>query len=328
MNILFISKLKAVETVPDNSYLISLDVKSLYTNIPNSIGIKAVKTSPDSFPRKTIPTKVITTFLSLILTLKNFIFNCKNYIQIKGCAVGTICAPSYANIFMDHFEKIYISLSYLRFIDDIFFIWTGNKEQLIQNLDELNAKRDSIKFEYKVSKTGISFLDTEVYVKNNKLYTEIYRKQTNRQSFLHINSEHPKSLKDSISCSQALQIERICTTSKDFEHYCKELKQRFLEQEHNSDLLENHIKKVEKLDKNELIKGNIKDTPITAHIHLAITCNRFLSNISKIIRKNWNILSVNKSPKKVFQNKPVTAFKRHKNPKELIGSNKIENNIV
>ena len=69
----FISKLKAVETVPDNSYL---DVKSLYTNIPNSEGIRAVKTSLDNFPRKRITTKVITTFLSLIITFNNFIFNC------------------------------------------------------------------------------------------------------------------------------------------------------------------------------------------------------------------------------------------------------------
>ena len=38
----------------------------------------------------TSSTKVITTFLELILTLNNFIFNCKKYLQIKGCA---ICAP-------------------------------------------------------------------------------------------------------------------------------------------------------------------------------------------------------------------------------------------
>ena len=99
------SKLKAVETVPDNSYLVSLDVKALYTNITNSEGIKAVKTPLDNFPRKTIATKVITTFLSLNLTLNNFVFNCKNYIEIKSCVIGTICAPSYANIFMDYFKS-------------------------------------------------------------------------------------------------------------------------------------------------------------------------------------------------------------------------------
>ena len=110
-----ISKLKAVETVPDNSYLVSLDVKSLYTNIPNSEGIKVAKSSLDNLPRKAIATKVITTFLSLILTLNNFIFNCKNYIQIKDCAMGTICATSYANIFMDHFERKYIPRFYKDF---------------------------------------------------------------------------------------------------------------------------------------------------------------------------------------------------------------------
>ena len=99
--------------------------------------------------------------------------------------MGTICAPSYTNIFMNHFERKHISpflqglsLIYLRFIDDIFFIWTGRKEQLIRNLGELSTKHNSIKFEYKISKTSISFLDTEVYIKNNKLYTKIYRKQT------------------------------------------------------------------------------------------------------------------------------------------------------
>ena len=102
-----ISKVKAVESVTNNSYLVSLDVKSLYTNFPNFEGIKAVKTSRDSFSRKTIATEVITTFLSLILTLNNYVFNCKTY--IKGCTMGTICSPSYANIFMDHFERKYIS---------------------------------------------------------------------------------------------------------------------------------------------------------------------------------------------------------------------------
>ena len=33
-------------------------------------------------------------------------------------------------------------------------------------------------------------------------------------------------------------------------------------------------------------------------------------------------------PEKCFPNEPVTAFKRNKNPKELIGSNKIKNNIL
>ena len=76
-------------------------------NIPNSEGIKTVRTSLDNFPGETIASKVIATFLSLILTLSNFVFNCKNCIQIKDYAMGTIFAPSYANILTDHFERKY-----------------------------------------------------------------------------------------------------------------------------------------------------------------------------------------------------------------------------
>ena len=155
----FLRKINQINFVPDNSYLVSLDGKSLYTNIPNVEGIKPVKMSLKKYSKRTASTKVITTFLALILTLNNFIFNFKNYLQIKGCAMGTICAPSYANIFMDHFERKFIypfiktfSLIYLRFIDNMFFIWTGSKTDLEKLLNKLNVKHPSIKFEYEISK--------------------------------------------------------------------------------------------------------------------------------------------------------------------------------
>ena len=195
-------------------------------------------------------------------------------------------------------------------IDDKFFIWTGTKERLISKLDELNRKHETNKFEYKTSKTSIFFLDTDMYIKNKKLDTKIYRKQTNRQSFLHIDWEHPKSFKDSIPYIQAIRIKRICTTSQDLEcpkpsSPSKEPKQQFLKQSYNSELLEKHIKTVQKLDRNELIKGNKKGTPMSTHIPLAITYNRFLPNTSKIIREKWKIISVNESLKQFFKTNPL-----------------------
>ena len=77
-----------------------MDVKSLDKSIPNDEGIVSVKKKYDRYLKNTIPNEIITTFLALILTLNNFIFNSKFYLQIKGCAMGTICAPPYANIFM------------------------------------------------------------------------------------------------------------------------------------------------------------------------------------------------------------------------------------
>ena len=56
--------------------------------------------------------------------------------------------------------------------------------------------------------------------------------------------------------------------------------------------------------------------------------NRFCPNISKVMRKHWNLLSINESPKEMFNCQPITSFRRNKNLKELIGSNKIAKNKV
>ena len=83
-----------------------------------------------------ISIKVIFTFSRLVLTLNSFVFNGINYLQKKGCAMGTKCAPSYANIFIGWFEEKFIfpllaNLSdfYPLFIDDIFPIWNGTKTE-------------------------------------------------------------------------------------------------------------------------------------------------------------------------------------------------------
>ena len=60
--------------------------------------------------------------------------------------MGTICAPSYENIFMAHFEEKSIyplfeaKTSYLRFIDDIFMIWTKSNKEIIESLNKLNTR--------------------------------------------------------------------------------------------------------------------------------------------------------------------------------------------
>ena len=114
-----------------------MDVKASYINIPNNKGIAAVKRKHNNCTKNTVATKVITTLSPLILTLSNFIFDSKLYFQIKGCVMGTICAPTYANIFMSKFKERCIyplirnkSSSFLPFIDYIFMAWTKSENQL------------------------------------------------------------------------------------------------------------------------------------------------------------------------------------------------------
>ena len=59
-------------------------MRSLYTNIPNNEGIKAVREGHDNHPNKTVARKVVITFLHLILILNNFAFNSIKYFQVIG----------------------------------------------------------------------------------------------------------------------------------------------------------------------------------------------------------------------------------------------------
>ena len=191
-------------------------VKALYTNIPNNEGIAAFKLKQDNYTKKTVATKVITTFLARILTLSNSMFDSKFYLQIKGCAVGTICTPTYANIFMSEFKERYIyppiknkSNSYLRFINYIFMIWTISEIQFKFFINEINRNNHSIKFIFKFSKEKIKFLDILVHRDHsNPLQTTFYKNPTDHQNYLHANCAHPLSVK-SIPCSQALRIKRV-----------------------------------------------------------------------------------------------------------------------
>ena len=147
-----------------------MDVRSLYTNIPNEEGISAVKRAFYNYSKNTTTTKVITTFLALIHTVNNFVFDCVHY------AMGKICAPAYANIFMANFELKYVhqytkdkTKIFLRFIDDLFMIWAGSEQELLDFMSDLNKKLSSIKFEFKYSQTKIEFLYILVYKDHNNM---------------------------------------------------------------------------------------------------------------------------------------------------------------
>ena len=140
-----------------------MDVRLLYTNIPYNEGIKAVEMTLNW---KSKPTMVIITFLKLILALNDSIFNCEYYLQVKGYALETKCTPTYANFFMEIFDDncIYHLIKekcklYLRYIGDIFLIWTGALDELNKFIAKINKDHSSTKFGFNYSSNSVNFLD-------------------------------------------------------------------------------------------------------------------------------------------------------------------------
>ena len=82
------------------------------------------------------------------------------------------------------------------------------------------------------------------------------------------------------------------------------------------------------MDRKEPLKERDSATWKELKIPLVLTYSRSLWNITKVVRKHWNNLPIKKEFKEIYKNEQVTTFRRNKNLKEVIGSNKIEQNKV
>ena len=106
----FITKLRRLPQLPSGSLLITLDVSSLYTNIPHEEGITACKEFLNRREKQEPPTTDLCQLIRLVLTTNSFVFNESNYlhVQVHGTAMGTHMAQSYANLFMGKLEQEFL----------------------------------------------------------------------------------------------------------------------------------------------------------------------------------------------------------------------------
>ena len=83
-------------------FLVSMDVSSLYPNIPQEEGTNIVCEAYEKFYNHNapIPTHYLREMLGLILWENSFQFNEENFLQTYGTAMGMKIEASFANIFM------------------------------------------------------------------------------------------------------------------------------------------------------------------------------------------------------------------------------------
>ncbi|KAJ1100564.1 hypothetical protein NDU88_005646 [Pleurodeles waltl] len=154
----FISKIEGLQYRPDGEYLVTMDLESLYTNIPQQEAIDVVALYLNR--RGDDPAlSFILKCLETVLFNNYFDFNGKMYHQIKGVSMGAACAPSVANLYVGAFEDkiIYNEMApfyenvraWSRFIDDVFFIWKGSEDQLLEFYSWLNLCDSNLRFTIK-----------------------------------------------------------------------------------------------------------------------------------------------------------------------------------
>ncbi|XP_053383797.1 uncharacterized protein LOC128550001 [Mercenaria mercenaria] len=98
----FITKLKQHKLSNHKTFLVTLDVNSLYTNIPHTEGIEACKYFlENSNYNGRLSVDSVCKLIQTVLENNFFKFNNDNYLQKTGTAMGSPMAPSFASLFMD-----------------------------------------------------------------------------------------------------------------------------------------------------------------------------------------------------------------------------------
>lgn len=184
--------------------MISLDIESLFTNVPvfETIEIILSKLFPDSsdeyhgFSRNDFQT-----LLKLAVEDSYFLFNSKLYKQIDGMSMGNPLGPLFANIFLSHFESQWLNdspvkpLLYRRYVDDTFWIFPENTD-ITQLLTFMNSRHSNMKFTHELeSNNCISFIGLTISHNDcngvHGYLTSVYRKPTFTGLFTNYNSFTP-----------------------------------------------------------------------------------------------------------------------------------------
>ena len=150
-----------------------------------------------------------------------FVFNQQIYIQVEGLAIGAATSGFMAELFMERFEERAISTFinppgiYKRYVDDTFL--KIKEEEAEKFLEHMNNQHIRIRYTMEKEKEKrIAFLDTEVWVKENKeIKVTIYRKSTHTDQYLDWNSHHHVSQKMGIIDTFRRRIDVLVTEDED-----------------------------------------------------------------------------------------------------------------
>ena len=191
----------------------TLDVSSLYTNIPYDQGLEACSEALNTRKYLSPPKEGHYQFDVVYINENHFCFWWPALFAGPRNRNGQYrMAPSYANLFTGTLERDLLNYNTntpsikWRCIDDIFSIWPHSERNLQIFLNELNSFHVTIKFTAEGSGETVTFLDTRVIYNDVPLMTDLYTKPTDT----HQVSCHPSHCKKSIAYSQALRLRGIC----------------------------------------------------------------------------------------------------------------------
>ena len=245
-----------------NCFMASLDVDSLFTNVPldETIKICIDELFKSEMTVSGLNKKEMFEMLSLTLKESIILFDNKYYSQIDGVAMGSPLGPTLANIFLCYHESNWLKdcpkdfkpVYYKRYVDDIFVLF--NKPEHAQFfLEYMNKKHKNMKFSIETEINGsLSFLDVKIFRENDKFVTSVFRKETFSGVYTNFISFIPLEYKFGLVHTLLNRCFNLSSDFLKFHHEVDKLKKILSKNAHPQKFIDNCI---QKFVNNILFKG-------------------------------------------------------------------------
>jgi len=223
-----ISELESTVLPACDGVFVTADIASLYTNIDTITGLKLVREFLHEQKVDHHLALCIMDLLTFVMENSYLQFQDTVYHQIDGAAMGSPCAPVYANIFVYMLERKIIQEftsekkalhCFKRYLDDIWsYIDRSHATAFQLRLNQLHSK---LKFDFVQSDNESAFLDLLIFKGQRFHSTRVvdlrcHQKKMNLYLYIPWHSFHPMAAKRSFIQTELMRYIRNSSAKEDY----------------------------------------------------------------------------------------------------------------
>lgn len=310
--------------------LASIDVESLFTNVPIEETIKIILKEVFQNPNSALPPLNLTPWI-----LEKMLRSCTTetpfrgpdgllYRQKDGVAMGSPLGPLFASFYMSAVENSVLSditmapSIYCRYVDDVFVD--------VQDEDHLNMliscleERSVLHFTSEVGiRQKIPFLDVEVDASGGNFSTDVYRKQSNSGNVMNAQSECPDRYKKSVLRAFIKRALRHCSSYIALHAELTRMKQILLNNGYSNSEIDKEIN--EQMEK-QASHEDTEDKPAMVRLYYRNFMNTAYKDDERALR---NIITSNVICKDKDKKLQLTIYYKNKKTRNLVMRNNTNN---
>lgn len=301
-------------SIPDDHILISLDVISLFTNIPTDLTIELLKDRWSLIEDHCeLTLDAFVSLLQFCFDNSYFSFDDKFYRQIFGLGMGNCLSPVCSDVVMSELQtkcidKLDFKLPFFkRYVDDIITCVPIDKISTL--LDAFNSFHPRLQFTVeREDNNSIAFLDLLlIRTHDNKIKTDWYHKPTFSERFLNFRSQH--SFKQKINIIKNLKNRALQLSHPDFhQKNLSNIKTYLIKNDYPSKLIDKLLKQ----PTNQISKINN-----TQAKYFKIP---YIQNLSERIARHLTSENVNIAFSNENKNRKLFSKQKTRTPHELVSN--------